>query len=189
MSYLEPHATHILTAAGFPTNHARAAQALACAQTLIDAFTRVTFGASLTNQTLIVPLSAGTTNIPVPPDVTAVQSVSVNGQPLETVYGVNASIELGRFGVGLVVNGEDRAWQPGRYTLIVTRGVQTVPQDVVKAASLLVAWFLALSDPDQSRYANLVMGDFSGSMRFTDLPVPEAQSLLTRWRSRVAVTG
>ena len=186
MGFLSQHASAILENAGYPANHPARDNALACAEELITRHTNIVFGSSA-SATVTVRLSVASMILPLPVDVTAVASVMFEGQTLEAVYGVGTTTEQDRFGLRLVRENADQVWRAGRYVLNVTRGIATVPQDVVKAASLIVAWFLGLSDPDRSRYTNLAIGDMAGDMRLMELPVPEAQSLLVRWRNRVAV--
>lgn len=74
------------------------------------------------------------------------------------------------------------AWERGSYFVDVTRGFEA-GDDVEKAASLLAAYYLQLSDPERSSYASFAQGDMSGEWRGKSLPVPEAAVLLRRYRA------
>jgi len=175
MSWLDP--TRVLPLAGYDPTHPLAAHALAYARTLIAARTSAVWGASQA-ATLRVRLESNSFLLPVPRDISAATITSPASYAGQAVTITRHGLELadgGRFDAGL-------------YLLSVTRGYSVVPEDVVKAASLLAAHYLQLSDPDRSRYENLSFGDFAGAMRLTALPVPEAEQLLRPYCRDVAVS-
>lgn len=167
----------VLSLAGYPVSVARGAEALAYAETLITHRTGARWGTSGA-ATLSVRLGARSHLLPLPRDVTAATITSPSSYVGRALIITPHGLELadgGRFDAGL-------------YLLSVTRGYSVVPEDVVKAASLLAAHYLQLSDPDRSRYENLSFGDFAGAMRLTALPVPEAEQLLRPYCRDVAVS-
>lgn len=167
----------VLPLAGYAANVANGAAALGYAEALIERYTGARWG-SVGQATLRIRLDAATYLLPVPQDVieaaiTAPTSYAGRGL-LPTRHGL--------------VLADGSRFTPGLYTLTVSRGYVTIPEDLVKAASLLAAHYLQLSDPERSRYANLSLGDFSGDMRLFDLPVPEAEQLLRPYAPAVAVS-
>lgn len=179
MSWLS--AAAILPMAGFPAGHANAAAAVSFAETCIEGYTRARWG-SVVADSIILIQDAKSYFLLLPLDVVAVSSVS----PLAPTYTTNLKgCELWKKDNGGYIG----LWDAGAYEVSITRGYTTIPQDVVKAASLLAGYYLALSDPEKSRYDSLSIGDWSsGRMAASDLPVPEAQRILNRYRTRVGAS-
>jgi hypothetical protein len=169
----------VLPLAGYPNGFSGNGDAIACAENLITHYTGCTFGSAGVSS-IRVRLSAKSFTLELPKDAASTPVPTVTPAPTVGVITVGDGVlEL------LDANGQNLTWNPGTYTITLTRGFVTVPDDVIKAGSLLVAWFKGLSDPERSRYINTAQGDFSGTMRLTELPVPEAQAILNRYRTRV----
>jgi hypothetical protein len=172
-----------LSLAGYSSTVLHGTEALQCAEGLIEDYTGCFWGEVRTLQPVRVRLDAAYWTLPMPRDVM-----------LDTAPGIYPVLEAGmtlRLSPNNLEqydpNGLPVVWKAGQYIVQVSRGFAVIPQDVVKAASLLAAWYLGLSDPDRSRYSSLSMGDFSGVIRLAELPVPEAQAILARYRTRVRV--
>lgn len=185
MGWLTP--ASVLPLAGYPVpdplENTPAASAIAYAESLIEGFTKLSWGESvafierhrLTSKSWFLPL---------PLDVQPDEPLTVSPAP-----GANYDTEYaGSAGLILLHGGQQSAWQPGTYTITGTRGIETIPEDVNKAASLLAAHYLGLSDPERSRYSGAMLGDFGGTMRLHELPVPEAAIFLRRYRREVQAT-
>ncbi|NJK43224.1 MAG: hypothetical protein HC933_02220 [Pleurocapsa sp. SU_196_0] len=173
---------------GVSTTHPQFADAIGTAENLIETHTGCTFGSSAA-VVAHVSLGGASLGLFLPrADITAVSSVTRGTQTLEAIYGTGVTFTRNRDSLELLdAQGQPIAWHVGRYTLNVTQGFATVPGVVSKAASLLVAWFLDLSDADRSRFDNLSIGDFAGTMRRDAFPVPEAEMLLAPFCTRGAV--
>ncbi|GEM47210.1 hypothetical protein [Deinococcus cellulosilyticus] len=174
-------ATTILPMAGYPAAHARAAEAISFAETCIEAYTRAKWGAVVADSIILIQ-DARSYFLLLPLDVQTVTSVS----PIASTYTTTLKgCELWKKDSGGYIG----LWDAGTYQIEITRGYTTIPQDVIKAASLLAGYYLSLSDPEKSRYDSLSIGDWSsGRMSGSDLPVPEAQAILRRYRTRVGAT-
>ena len=127
--------------------------------------------------TLPVQLSANAFVLDLPIDTRTIVEVT----PLD--QGDRVHVSPGGLAL-LNPSGGPKVWRRGFYTVKGTRGYGEgeIPADVVKAASLLVAYYLGMSDPDRSRYSGLTVGDFSGTMHRNAFPVPEAAQLLRKYR-------
>lgn len=180
MNWLEP--TRVLPLAGYPAEAPEAGSpeeaAVAFAEQQIEAATGAVWGAA-TDFTERFTLTAKKLYLETPPDTRTVRSV----EPLPSGH----KVSLAELGLALLEDGFETPWPVGRYIVRGSRGYTHVPEDVVKAASLLVGYYLDLSDPDRSRYTGLSSGDFAGSMRLSEVPVPEARALLNKYRRRVRV--
>jgi len=185
MDWLEP--AKVLPLAGYivpdPLEDTREAEALAYAERLIESFTGSSWGA-------VVPfterhhLTAKSWFLPLPLDIVITEPITVAPSPA-----AGYTLEVGgRAGLYRVANGQQVPWDAGSYTITGSRGLEAIPADVNKAASLLAAHYLSLSDPERSRYEMAALGDFSGSMRLHELIVPEAAILLRRYRREVHVS-
>ncbi|MBF6596084.1 MAG: hypothetical protein IVW51_16795 [Thermaceae bacterium] len=192
MGYLSAYADSIGSLSGFPANQ----ESLAYAEELINAYTGCLFGAAPITFTSKIRLEAASYQLPLPIDVQSVSTATGVGQDVIThvatvmpAAGVVLSLRLNRN----LLQAEDSGGLPyrfgsGLWTVAGTRGYPNVPGAVIKAASLLVAAYLEPSDPDRSRFANLNLGDFGGTMRLSELPVPEAMQMLNAYRNRVQVS-
>jgi hypothetical protein len=169
---------------GVPQTHPLFGDGVACAESLIPAFTGVAFGSSAAT-TLRVTAQAKTMQLELPRDVSAVTAVTFQGKSLEAVFGTGYTTALENGLMLIDADDQPAAWLPGAYRITCTQGFADVPGDVLKAASLVLAWFVALSDPERSRYTNFSLGDFSADMRLLDFPVPEARQLLDWYRTAV----
>jgi hypothetical protein len=186
MGWLNAHKAAVLGLAGYAEGVTRGDVALTYAEGLIEQYTGIPasrWGASV-QEAIGVRLAARTYLLPCPTDVTGLVSIVPATQ-------VDYTMERREHGIALVdADGLDVAWGPGPYKVTVQRGYSAIPQPVIKAASLLAAHYLGLSDPDRSRFLNASLGDFSGTMRLQALPVPEAAALLHRYRpASVGVSG
>jgi len=180
MAWLTSYRDMLLRQAGFPTSAPLAEAAIEYAEQTIERYTGRVWTA-LTPFEANVRLSARSYILPLPPGVTSVSAI--NGQPAQpgTSWRINA--------LGLEVDSASQAvvWQPGFYLIAGMRGSTDVSQSVLKAAALLVGYYLRLSDPERSRFQNYSRGDFTGEMRMSQLPVPEAEVLLSPLVSKVRV--
>ena len=181
MSWLEPK--RVLSLAGYPAEVPEAgskeADALLFAEQNIQASTDAVWG-RVDDFTERYTLRNAQLYLETPLDVRYIRHV----EPLPKGY-ITAFAELGL--ALLDAEGFETPWPKGRYLVRGTRGVAIIPEEVTKAGSLLAAYYLELSDPDRSRYEGLSMGDFSGTMRLSSLPVPEAAALLRKYSRRVRV--
>ena len=180
MNWLGPQ--EVLRLAGYPAETPEAgsekARAISFAEQQIEAATDAVWGASV-DFTKRFTLQAKQMHLETPLDARSIREVA----PLPS--GHNVALTEG--GLALTFGGFATPWQPGQYLVRGTRGYTVIPDAVTKAASLLAAYYLELSDPDRSRYSGLSVGDFGGTMRLSDLPVPEAAALLRRYKRRVRV--
>lgn len=174
--YLSPKI--VLPLAGYPESHKDGKAALAYAEELISHYTGLTFGKSETGKLVFVNTSVKTMFLELPLDVTAVTNLSPALASGESFVVSPGKLEK-KNNTGLL------PWNAGYYQITTTRGIAEIPYVVSKAASLLVAHYLQLSDAERSRYIGTSQGDFSGTMRFDELPVPEASQLLRMYRSSV----
>ena len=172
-SWLTPIKTRVFALAGYPESHTLAAQAIAFAEQVIERRTGLRWGSTGSFYSR-VRLDAKSFNLPLPKDILTVASVS------NTPSGHTTTVDFDGLGL-LDASGFIAIWPEGGYVIEGTRGIADVPETVVKAASLLVNYYLGLSDSERSRYSNFAIGDFSGGMRFTELPGPEAEQLLRPW--------
>jgi hypothetical protein len=168
----------VLPLAGYPETHKDGKAALAYAEELITSYTGLTFGKSETGKIVTVNTVVKTMFLELPLDVTAVTGIAPALAGGESFVLSPGKLER-KNETGLL------PWNAAYYQITVTRGIQTVPPVVNKAASLLVAHYLQLSDAERSKYLGTSQGDFSGTMRFDELPVPEASQLLRMYRSSV----
>ncbi len=170
----------VLPLAGYDSAHPKAAAAVAYAEGIIEGHTRLIYG-RVEPFVHHVRLTARSMGIPLPRDAQSITLVSAAGLGnIQTTIQSGQLILLDRYGFNAV-------WPAGNYSIAGMRGLEVIPEDINKAASLLAAHYLGLSDPDRSRYDGAMMGDFAGTMRLSALPVPEAQALLSRYVSDVAV--
>ena len=184
MAYLV--AADVLPLAGYPADISNASKALAYAESIINGFTGLALDAAIVDEVKQVNLTAKTFYIPLTRDVTAVSTISPNNQGY--TLAVLSDHEQNKSLTWQDADGIRQPFDAGFYSITQTRSY-TVNERINKAASLLAAYYLGLSDPDRSRYATFSQGDISGSMRLDDTPVPEATALL-RWfvpRSRGAL--
>lgn len=185
MAYLV--AADVLPLAGYPDDHSKASDALAYAESIIDGFTGLALDAAITGEVKHINLTAKTFMIPLARDVTTVSAISPNYNASYTLN-IISDLSHNRTLTWLDSSSKRQPFDEGFYMLTQNRSY-TVNERINKAASLLAAYYLGLSDPDRSRYATFSQGDISGSMRLDDTPVPEATALL-RWfvpRSRGAL--
>jgi len=173
--------TRVLTLAGQTVPDAPAGPtatqlaAVAFAEATIRAYTRATWLASgdpAEAFELRVRLDARAYALRLPHDVVAVSAVAPTPESRFALFLAGGRLEL--FDAALVQVG---AWEEGVYLVTGTRGF-TADDRVEKAASLLVAYYLRLSDPERSAYAQFSEGDFSGAWKLARLSVPEAETLL-----------
>jgi hypothetical protein len=180
--WLTAHRAAIAKMAGLDTT-ADYAAALECAELLIERFTKCKFVVSA--DVLRVNLASRAMLIMLPRDLISVSNIIKNGQAPEA----GQTFYVCAYGVELYNSTDEQIpWAAGTYLITVQRGFATVPSDILKAASLLLAWYEDLSDPERSRYAGLSLGDFTGDMRLGDFPVPEARGLLQPYRNMVQVS-
>jgi hypothetical protein len=179
MAWLTPDKNQILEMAGYPSSATRGNEALLFAEQVINRRTGVSWGSVVTFY-LRVRLNAKSWLLPLPLDVVTVASV----EPEQA----NTTLTITPHGLALVDSkGQDVLWLPGGYVIEGTRGIATIPEDVIKAASLLVNYYLGLSDSERSRYDNFSSGDFAGAIRRA-APVPEAEQLLSSYCQDVGVS-
>lgn len=175
MGWLEPHV--VLPMAGYtvpdPLAGTREARAIAYAEQLISAVTDPVWG-EVRTETLRLRLTTRSLLLPLPAHVHSAAVVEPSGY--DTV--------LTRCGLERT---DGSAFEPGIYLVEVELGFSTIPEDVNKAASLLVQHYLQLADAERSRLERFTLGDLSGSMRLSSFPVPEAAQLLRRYRREVEV--
>ena len=172
MAYLV--AADVLPLAGYPADYAGAAAALTYAEFYIDKVTGLTFAASPSAATIRVHTHAKTYYLPLPYDVATVSTITPNANSYTLELATDRTGKSLRW---LDANDEPKVFEAGFYKLTITKGI-AVDKNVNKAGSLLAAHYLAMSDPERSRFANFSQGDISGSMRLDDTPVPEATALL-----------
>ena len=184
MSWLEP--PKVLALAGYPAEEpapeSKEADAVRFASEMIQGYTRVSWGLVL-DFTLPVHLSANAMHLDIPKDTRTILGVTPLSQSDRVLV---SPVGLERVsGAGV-----PKVWPKGSYAITGTRGYAEgeIPADVVKAASLLVAYYLGMSDPDRSRFEGLTVGDFSGTMHRRAFPVPEAEGLLRRYRTSSRVS-
>lgn len=176
--WLEPD--KVLPLAGYSAAHAKASEAIAYAEGLIEGHTKLLFG-RVEPFVHHVRLSARSYSIPLPKDVRSITMVGGAGF-------VSHMHQLRSTGLASLDSmGFEAAWPAGQYQVAGMRGFEVIPEDIKKAASLLAAHYLGLSDPERSRYEGASLGDFSGTQRLMALPVPEAQAMLSRYVSSVGV--
>lgn len=148
------------------------------AEELIEQRTSLVWGASQPD-TIRVTLRASSYLLPLPLDVTAVNTVT----PAIARY---ALWEHGRLGLELFDATYDQlAWREGTYRIEVQRGITDIPQAVVRAGALLAGHALSFADPERSRFDGASLGDFAGTERRDAFPVPGAEVLLRPWISSV----
>lgn len=178
-------ASDVLPLAGYAANVANADRALDYAEALIEAVTDANWGGDVAF-TSRIRLPARTFRLPLPIDQTGNEGTLTLTPSLASYYGTSYSIEISDGGLALLDGDEqEQPWDAITWKIEVQRGITTIPEDVNKAASLLAAHFLGLSDPERSRYTGASLGDFAGTMRLHSLPVPEAAQLLRRYRREV----
>lgn len=180
MGWLESYLPEIARASGFAETHAQMDSALAYAEQTIQAYTGQPWGAS-TAFTRTVYLEANSYVLPLPAGVSAISTI--NSEPAPS----GATWQITSIGLVALRDGVRQLWRPGVYVITGTQGSSAIPQAIIKAASLLVGYYLRLSDPERSRYANYMRGDFTGTMRLYSLPVPEVETLLMPYAKRVQV--
>ena len=177
-------ASDVLPLAGYAANVANGDRALDYAEALITAVTDVSWGAEVACSER-VRLSAKTYELPLPIDQVGDETTLTITPTIESYYGSGYAIEIGPGGLGLLSGDNSIPWDAVTWTIQGQRGIATIPEPINKAASLLAAHFLGLSDPERSRYTGASLGDFAGTMRLHALPVPEAAQLLRRYRREV----
>lgn len=178
-------AADVLPLAGYTANVANGDRALDYAEALIEAVTDVNWGGEVAF-TSRIRLPARTFRLPLPIDQTGDETTLTLTPTIASYYGTSYSIEISDGGLALLDGDEqEQPWDAITWKIAGQRGITTIPEDVQKAASLLAAHFLSLSDPERSRYAGASLGDFAGTMRLHALPVPEAAQLLRRYRREV----
>lgn len=177
MAWLTPLRERWLRMAGFPAEHPLVESAEAFAEQMVHAYTDAVFGVSTAFSDTVM-LTARTHGLPCKLDVSAITSITHNDTLLSAlqyqiqhgyIYAHRADYTM-------------HLWQIGVYTISCTRGITAVPEQVIRAAALLAAYYMRLSDPERSQYLNYARGDFSGTARLAELPVPEAAQLLNRYR-------
>ena len=148
-------AANVLLLAGYDATHPQATAALDYAEKLIEGYTDVLWGLSSAEAfTTRLPLNSKSYLIPLPVDVESVTDVLPD---VVTTFGAGHSFEIGPAGLELIFTGSNgttelKPWNAGTYTITGTRGFLTdeTPTTVEKAASLLAAHYLQLSDPEQA---------------------------------------
>ena len=181
MTWLDALKTQVLALGGHTANVTYGDAAVQFAAGIITSATGIEFGTSkivtqrvvLEARSYLLPLHRYTLT------VTGVEPTLASG----------STWILGDCGLELERDGQPAMWGPGAWRVTGSIGSPDVPQDVIKAASLLAAYYLDLSDPDRSRYVSLSLGDFAGTMRLHQIPVPEAAALIAHYRDRVAVSA
>lgn len=182
MSWLAAARARTFALAGFKPDHAQHLEAEAFAEALIERYTGRVFGASQAFAER-VNLISKSYYLPLPVDTSTVTTVAQAGVTLPSLAFQITSIGLAAYST----NDVPHLWQPGVYTITGQRGSTTVPEPIIKAASLLIGYYLRLSDPERSRFQGYNRGDFAGTLRFSELPVPEAEILLRPYASTVEV--
>ena len=178
-------AANVLPLAGYAANITNGDRALDYAEALITAVTDVSWGAEVAFSER-VRLSAKTYELPLPIDQVGDETTLTITPTIESYYGSGYAIEISDGGLALLDGDEqEQPWDAITWKIQGQRGITTIPENANKAASLLAAHFLGLSDPERSRYVGASLGDFAGTMRLTELPVPEAAQLLRRYRREV----
>lgn len=174
-------AADVLPLAGYPETYDKAAESLKYAESLINGFVDVTFGALSSGEAIRRHLKAKSYYIQLPPDVQSVSAIAPNSG--------SYTLELDMANCLSWTNGDiPQVFDAGWYKITVDRGITTIPETVNKAASLLAAHYLTMSDPERSRFATFAQGDVAGNMRLNVLPVPEAEGLLRKFREVGGVT-
>jgi len=176
MAWLEAYADRIFPMAGYPNMSSLAA--LMFAEGLIEAYTRRIWGQAVP-YTAKIRLAAKSLVLPLPSD--ALSATSLSG-PVDTS---GYTLEVSLYGLLAEAGGKPVIFVPGLWTIQGNRGSTTVPKPLIRAAALLVNYYLGLADSERSRYQQVSIGDFSGGMRFSQLPVPEAETLLNTYVGRV----
>lgn len=180
MAWLDSYRDDLLKMAGYPVTHELVGVAIEFAEQAIESYTGRVWG--LTKPfTMQVTIAAKSYALPLPPDTTLV--TAVNGKPVPD--GVTWSIT----GLGLkAISNDGRliAWTPGVWTITGQHGSTLIPPAIIKAASLLVSAFISLSDAQRSQMLQASRGDLSYSMRYSQLPVPEAEMYLAPYVDRIA---
>jgi len=171
MGWLAAHSEQLLQQAGFRLDMPLADEALAYAEQIIERYTQQPWGRTEAF-TATVRVPHRTYALPLPAGTTTVSTINGYSKPTGTQWIVSG------LGLERLVQNVFEAWEPGTYIIAGQCGSVAIPQDVLKAASLLVNHFLRLSDADRSQFENYARGDFSGTMRHAQVPVPEAQALL-----------
>jgi len=176
VSWLEVYADRIFPMAGYP--NVASSEVLAFAESCIESHTRRVWGQSVA-YTHRIRLTAKSLVLPLPSDATSVTGLS--GPVSTTGY----TLEVTPY--GLVAESGDKPviFEAGLWVLEVQRGSIIIPKPVIRAAALLVNYYLGLADSERSRYQQISIGDFSGGMRFSQLPVPEVEILLNPYTIRV----
>jgi hypothetical protein len=178
MAWLTPKKSQLAAMAGYSDNAPRLGEALAFAEEVIARRTGAVWGSTTTFYQR-VRLNAKSWLLPLPVDVAEVESV---------VPEQAATLTPTPHGLALVDSvGQDVLWLPGGYVIHGTRGFTEIPKAVLKAASLLINYYMGLSDSERSRYENFSSGDFSGALRRA-APVPEAEQLLKPYCQDVGVS-
>lgn len=181
MPWLDPHRDTLLKMAAYPTTHELASAAIAHAEQTIERYTNRVWG-SIQPFTSRVFMGAKSYALSLPSDTVLVQTV--NGNPVAS----NITWHITSLGLEAVNdNGQRVAWGPGVWTIVGQRGTADIPLAVIKAASLLVNAYVGLSDAQRSQMAQANRGDMSYAMRYSQLPVPEAEIYLASYVNRVAV--
>jgi hypothetical protein len=175
--WLGASAKEIMELAGY-ARHPLEKLALEFAEESISYVTDVNWGA-VVPFVLRFGLSSKSATLPLPIDVQSVAEL------LPAFPGYTLQIS----GTDLIAVSENSQFlfPEGHYRITGTRGIDHIPPRIIKAASLLVNYWLGLSDSERSRYAQFAVGDFSGSMRLEPFPVPEAYQLLQIYKNRVGV--
>ena len=178
-------AADVLPLAGYAAGVTNGDRALDYAEALIEAVTDINWGGEVAF-TSRIRLPAKTFRLPLPVDQTGDETTLTLTPTIASYYGSSYSIEISDGGLALLDGDEqEQPWDAITWKVAGQRGITTIPENVNKAASLLAAHFLGLSDPERSRYVGASLGDFAGTMRLTELPVPEAAQLLRRYRREV----
>jgi hypothetical protein len=179
MPWLEAYADRILPMAGYP--NVGSLEALVFAESIIEAYTRRVWG-QVVPYTAKIRLAAKSLVLPLPSD--AVSAASLIG-PVDTS---GYTLEVSPYGLLAEAGGKPVIFGPGLWVIQGNRGSITVPEPLIRAAALLANYYLGLADSERSRYQQISIGDFSGGMRFFQLPVPEAETLLNTYVGRVEVS-
>lgn len=179
MGWLSPYVDRIFPMAGYPNTGSL--EALAFAEGLIEGYTRRIWGQSVLF-THKIRLAAKSLVLPLLPDVTAATALT---GPVSTA---GYTLEVTPYGLVAESGGEPVIFEPGVWTLEGQRGSTIIPEPLIRAAALLINYYLGLADSERSRYQHIGIGDFSGGMRFSQLPVPEVEVLLNSYATRVEVS-
>lgn len=178
-------AASVLPLAGYAADVTNGDRALDYAEALIEAVTDANWGGNVafTNR---IRLPARTFRLPLPVDQTGDETTLTLTPTIAAYYGSSYSIEITDGSLALLDGDEqEQPWDAITWKVEGQRGITAIPEAVNKAASLLAAHFLGLSDPERSRYVGASLGDFAGTMRLAELPVPEAGQLLRRYRREI----